>query len=174
MKRQKRKAALKKRQANAAGEQAAKSAGPRKKQLSRRALLENIGYYAVGAAVIGGGGWYFVGNVRAGMAEQDLSRLGNGIPTIVQIHDPQCQSCLALQRETREALSGFEEGSIQYLVANIREEEGRQLANKYGVGHVTLLLFNGRGRQVGVLVGENRSDFLEAEFRRLARKPNAG
>ena len=98
----------------------------------------------------------------------------NGIPTVVQIHDPQCPSCLALQREARKAISELEDGSIQYLVANIREKEGRRLASKHGVGHVTLLLFNGRGRQVGVLVGENRSDFLEAEFRRLVRKSSSG
>ncbi len=174
MKRQKRKSAPKKNPTKGVGERSAKGVRPRKKPLSRRAFVENLGYYAVGAAILGGGGWYFVGSVSAGIAEQDLSRLGNGIPTVVQIHDPQCPSCLALQREARKAISELEDGSIQYLVANIREEEGRRLASKHGVGHVTLLLFNGRGRQVGVLVGENRSDFLEAEFRRLVRKSSSG
>lgn len=174
MKRQKRKTTPRKKQANGTGADAAKSAPRRRKPLNRRAFLENVGYYAAGAAIVGGGGWYFVGSVRAGIAEQDLSRLGNGIPTVVQIHDPQCPSCLALQREARKAISELEDGSIQFLVANIREEEGRRLADKHGVGHVTLLLFNGRGRRVGVLVGENRSDYLVTEFQRLVRKSNPG
>ena len=174
MKRQKRKTTPKKKQAKVAGAEPAEATAPRKRAASRRDLLQNIGYGAIGLGIVGGGGWYFISTVQAGIAEQDLSRLGNGIPTVVQIHDPQCPRCRALQREAREALSELDSDEIQYLVANIRQPEGRALAAAHGVSHVTLLLFNGRGRQVGVLVGENRSDFLEAEFRRLVRKPNAG
>ena len=65
------------------------------------------------AILAGGGGWYLVSEVRATIAEQDLSRIGNGIPAVVQIHDPQCPRCLALQRETRKAMSGFADDELQ-------------------------------------------------------------
>ena len=170
MKRQRRKTATKKRQGNNTGAEPARPAAARKKRLGRRAFLETFGYGALAVGIVGGGSWYLVSSVQASIAEQDLSRLGNGIPTVVQIHDPQCPRCRALQREAREAISAFEDGAIQFLVANIREPEGRQLAAAHGVGHVTLLLFDGRGRRRSVLVGENSSEALVPEFRRLAQR----
>ena len=174
MKRQKRKTATKKKQPTVAGEQPARPAASRNKALGRRAFLETLGYGALGVAIVGGGSWYVVSGVQASIAEQDLSRLGNGIPTVVQTHDPQCPRCRALQREAREAVSEFEDGTIQFLVANIRQPEGRQLAAAHGVGHVTLLLFDGSGRRRGILVGENDSESLSAEFRRLIRRSGSG
>lgn len=173
MKRQKRKTTAKKNKA-IAGTRSLHPTAPRKRAVSRRELLQNIGYGAIAVGVVGGGGWYFVSSVRASFIEQDLSRIGNGIPTVVQIHDPQCPRCRALQREAREAISAFEDGSIQFLVANIRQPEGRRLAAAHGVGHVTLLLFDGRGRRRGVLAGNNQSDYLLSEFRRLIRTSDPG
>lgn len=133
---------------------------------SRRAFLESVGIYgAIGAAVIGGG-WYMIDDVMAKSAEMDLSKIGNGVPTVVQIHDPDCPRCRALQREARDAMAAFDETDLQYVVANIRGVEGRRLANEHGVGHVTLLLLDGDGERRGVLVGENQSTNLEMAFRR--------
>ena len=142
---------------------------PRGAAQRRRRLLQNIAFYAIGAGLLGSGGWYIISDVQAGIAERDLSLLGNGIPTVVQIHDPQCPRCRALQRETRDAISEFEDGTIQYLVADIRQSKGQSFAAKHGVGHITLLLFDGGGRRIGVLAGERKSDGLVEEFRRLIR-----
>ena len=169
MKRQKRKTTPKKNPGTTA---AAPPASSHKKALNRRQFLETLGYAAVGLGVVGGGAWYFVSSVQAGIDERDLSRLGNGMPTVVQIHDPQCPRCRALQREAREAIAAFEDGTIQFLVANIREPEGRQFAAAHGVGHITLVLFDGRGQRRRVLVGENRSEYLVSEFRDLV--PRSG
>ena len=132
---------------------------------SRRHLLRKAAGGAAAIAVIGGGGWYFVADVRATVREEDLSQIGNGIPAVVQIHDPQCPQCLALQREVRAALSAFDDGELQYLVANIRSPEGRGLANAHDVGHVTLLLFDGDGERRRVLAGPDTSEHLEQAFR---------
>jgi len=100
----------------------------------------------------------------------DLDRIGNGIPAVVQIHDPQCPSCIALQRETREAMSDFDESELQYLVANIKSAKGRELANKHQVRHVTLLLFDGNGKRQRTLAGPNSSGYLKSVFKsHLAR-----
>lgn len=167
MKRQKRKATPKKTPATTT---AAQPTSSHKTVVNRRQFLETLGYGAIGVGIVGGGAWYFVSSVQAGFDERDLSRLGNGIPAVVQIHDPQCPRCRALQREAREAISAFADGSIQFLVANIREPEGQQFAALHGVGHITLVLFDGQGQRRRVLVGENRSDYLVSEFRHLVRR----
>ena len=167
MKRQKRKTTPKKSPQTAT---ATPPESSHKKVVNRRQFLETLGYGAIGVGIVGGGAWYFIGSVQAGFDERDFSRLGNGIPTVVQIHDPQCPRCRALQREAREAISTFEDGSIQFLVANIREPEGQQFAATHGVGHITLVLFDGRGQRRRILVGENRSDYLVDEFQHLIRR----
>ena len=142
----------------------AKAAAPGK-TTSRREFLATLSNAGLIVAASGGVGWYLIDEVCATTRENDLTRIGNGIPAVVQIHDPECPRCRALQKEARDAMSGFNENELQYLVANIRLTKGRQLATKHGVGHITLLLFDGKGNRRGVLVGQNTSDYLEDAFR---------
>lgn len=134
--------------------------------MSRRDLIANLQYAAIGAAVLGGGGWFAVGEVCASVRDHDLSRIGQGVPTVVQIHDPQCPQCLALQSETQAALQAFDADELHYVIANIRSAEGRAFARAHGVEHVTLMLFDGEGRPQQVLSGLNQADRLERAFRR--------
>jgi len=131
---------------------------------SRRKFFTTVRNSAIAVAVLGGGGWYLVDTVRATMAEHDLSRLGTGTPAIVQIHDPQCRLCIALQKEARKALDHFDDGQLDYIVANIRTPEGGALAAKYGVSHVTLLLFDAKGNMVEVLNGPRDEKILLSAF----------
>lgn len=124
---------------------------------------------AAGAFGLGGAGWFAVQAVQATAAEMDLSRVGQGKPSIVQIHDPTCPMCTQLQRETRAALSCFEECEIVYLVANINGDEGRQFALQYGVPHVTLLLFDAEGTHVNTLRGVRDSEELKSAFEALRK-----
>ncbi|MEO1293695.1 MAG: hypothetical protein AAFV62_12860 [Pseudomonadota bacterium] len=133
---------------------------------TRRAFLARAQSWGVVAAVGAGGGWLAYSELAQAHREKDLSRIGNGIPTVVQIHDPQCQICMALQAEARAALKEFDESRLQYVVANIRTQPGRALAARHGVGHVTLLLFDGAGTRRETLEGPSTSAALEAAFRR--------
>lgn len=137
---------------------------PSEKTLSRRELFSKFQYGAVATLALGGFGWFMVEEATAMFEENDLTRVGNGIPTIVQIHDPQCPKCVALQRETREALESFDDGQLQYLVANIKRSTGQDFAAAHNVGHVTLLLFDGAGRRRQILVGPNESHYLTNAF----------
>src|SRR6056297_814047 len=92
--------------------------------VSRRTLLGRIGIGAAGVAALGGAGVWGVGHVQAINAEHDLSRVGQGVPVVVQVHDPQCPVCNALQDETRAALREFDAQEVLYLIANIRTPEG--------------------------------------------------
>ncbi|MEH6404921.1 MAG: hypothetical protein V7750_16205 [Sneathiella sp.] len=141
-----------------------------KKALSRRSFFNTMRNGAIAALIVGGGAWFVVDEVMATLDEQDLTKLGNGIPTIVQIHDPQCSQCIALQRETRKALENFENGKLQYLVANIKSDEGRTLAATHGVRHVTLLLFDSKGKRQKILAGPNQSGYLTDVFRQHLEK----
>ncbi len=135
--------------------------------IGRRRFLSLARNGAIGALAVGGVGFLFVRHVQGSMREHDLSRIGNGTPTVVQVHDPQCSLCLALQRQTRQAMKRFDDDEIDYVIANIRSADGRNFAQQYGVPHVTLLLFDANGVHRGTLSGQRRSDELATAFRRI-------
>jgi hypothetical protein len=141
-----------------------------KRGVNRRDFLTNSVLYAGVAAVLGGGGWYFASTVAAEAKEADLSTLGNGVPAIVQIHDPNCPTCNALRREAREAACSFGENELQFKVANLQTKEGRELAGRHGVGKITLLMFDGDGTMRLVLPGLSQAENLKPAFRRHVAK----
>lgn len=140
------------------------------KDSGRRDFLRLARNGAIGLAAVGGIGLFFVQKVRGSIHEHDLSRVGNGTPTIVQIHDPQCPLCVALQRETRDVLGEFDENELDYVVANIRSTEGSGFASRHAVPHVTLLLFDGTGQLKATLRGQRQSRELKVAFRQLLRE----
>lgn len=138
-------------------------AAPKK---TRREVLRLFPMGLVGVAAIGGAGYFGFSAVRAGAAQYDLSRVGAGKPSIVQIHDPQCPTCTALQRETRKALADFGECDLVYLVANIRTGAGHEFAQKHLVPHVTILMFDGDGNLQTTLRGMRQEEELRRAFER--------
>lgn len=94
----------------------------------------------------------------------DLSVVGQGTPTIVQIHDPSCRLCRRLQKNTLEALDTVSD--IHYRVADITTKEGFEFQSRYNVPHVTLLLFNENGRRVDTIQGVTPVDTLIQRFKR--------
>ena len=134
---------------------------------TRRDILRKARNAAIGIFVVGGGGIVLARGVSGTLEEQDLSRVENGMPTIVQIHDPQCSLCRGLQRQTRTALKHFDDGALDYVVANIRTAEGSRFAAQHGVQHVTLLLFDSEGTLQTVLQGQRHHRQLRDAFQRL-------
>ncbi|WP_300062038.1 hypothetical protein [uncultured Roseobacter sp.] len=133
---------------------------------SRRNVMKLLRNGVIGAAVVGGGGYVALGSFRAYAAEHDLSRLGQGKPAIVQVHDPQCPTCTALQKQTRKALKQFGECDLVYLIADINTPEGQAFAVRHGVGNVTLLLFDGGGGLQQTVQGLQSRDQLLPIFQR--------
>lgn len=130
----------------------------------RRAFMARSGQILIGAAVIGGGSVFAVSAVRATAREQDITRIGQGVPTVVQIHDPGCSLCTALQKETRKALKGFDPTELDYVVANIRTNEGGAFALEHGQPHVTLMLMDPDGTPVQILSGPQDRNHLRRVF----------
>jgi len=135
----------------------------------RRRFLNKMAWIGGGIVVLGGATLFGARSVRAKVAERDLTRLGQGVPTVVQVHDPQCPTCNALQSQTRKALKGFGQDKLQYLVADIKTREGQSFAGRFGVPHVTLLLFDGEGNLVETLQGMRQASELRPSFERLAQ-----
>jgi len=161
MKRKNRKSKIRKN-----GKQAGTAAiQPNSEPVGRRAFLDFVRSWGVVTVAVAGGGWYLVDDFVSTFQELDLSKIGNGIPAVVQIHDPECPRCRELQREARDAMGSFGGGELQYLVANIRQDAGRDMAAKYGVGNVTLLLFDADGKRQDTLVGITPSERLVSSFR---------
>ncbi|WP_299502880.1 thioredoxin family protein [uncultured Roseobacter sp.] len=132
---------------------------------TRRDVFKLARNGAIAAAAVAGGGYFAVGSFRAYAAEHDLTRLGQGKPVVVQVHDPQCPTCTALQKQARKALKGFGECDLVYLIADITTPEGRAFAVQHGVGNVTLLLFDGAGGLHQTVQGLHNSDQLDAIFK---------
>ena len=121
-------------------------------------LLRNL---AIATPVLGVAGFFTVRSVQATIREGDLTKVGQGVPSVVQIHDPSCQLCAALQNQSRRALKAFDKDSYRFLVANIRTDDGSAFAAKYRVPHVTLLLFDKKGEMTQVVRGPIDQDALE-------------
>lgn len=134
----------------------------------RRTFLSRSGQIVIGAAVIGGGSVFAVSAVRATAREQDISRIGQGVPTVVQVHDPGCSLCTALQRETRKALKGFDPNELDYVVANVKTDEGGAFALAHGQPHVTLMLMDPEGTPVQILSGPQDREVLREIFEDFA------
>jgi hypothetical protein len=136
--------------------------------LSRRAFLSRARNGAIATLALGGTGWWALSSFRSHAAAHDLTRIGQGTPTIVQIHDPTCSLCTALQRQTRRALKCFD-NEITYLIADIRTPEGAAYASLHGQRHVTLMLLDGEARVTNTLHGVRTKDELKPYFETLVR-----
>lgn len=155
MKKQSRKPA--KKRSNAANSGSASGAKPK----NRRDVLKMLRTGAVVLPVLGVAGYFSLQAVNASIKEADLTQIGGGTLSVVQIHDPQCPLCKTLQRQTRSALKAFDEDEFTFLVANIKKPSGAEFAAKYGAPHVTLLLFDRRGDMVQIVRGPIESDRLD-------------
>lgn len=139
-------------------------AASRAKQASAISRRSVLGGGAVGSALVLGGGFWGVSSFGTYAAEHDLSRVGQGAPAIVQVHDPQCPTCTALQKQTRRALKDFDACGLTYLVADIKTPEGAAFARRYNAPHVTLLLFDGAGDLKRTVRGLHDSPHLAEVF----------
>jgi len=104
--------------------------------------------------------------VQKSEIEHDLSVLGNGTPTVVQIHDPNCPMCQQLKSNLGKVKGEFKD-DIQFKTANIKTKKGRRFATKYNVPHVTLLFFDKQGKRVNTLQGVSTPDAIKSGLNSL-------
>ena len=131
---------------------------------ARRDVLKLARNGAIGLGLASVTGFFAVRTVQATLHERDLTRLSDGKLTVVQIHDPSCSMCNALQKSTRAALDCFGECEIQYLIADIKTTEGQVFAQQYGVPHVTLMLFDKDAQNTATYNGVREKEELKRIF----------
>ena len=141
--------------------QATRVEEPEEKKVSRREMLLWSKWTAAGVVALGAGGTLLSNAVVVAAAEHNLARVGQGMPSVVQVHDPQCPMCTQPRRATRKAMVQFDESAFVYLIADINKPEGRAFARKYNVPHVTLLLFDAEGEHMQTLQGVKTNNELE-------------
>ena len=135
---------------------------PARGKRKRRELLRLAVALLIVVPVIGGALAAFKHNYDV---THDLSVIGKGIPTVVQIHDPGCRLCQQLRRNASAAADSMD-GHLLFRVADISTPIGRRLQQRYQVPHVTLLLFDGNGELRRVLEGVKSEALLKHTFSR--------
>ncbi|MEM9605748.1 MAG: hypothetical protein AAGA11_23040 [Pseudomonadota bacterium] len=130
--------------------------------ISRRKLLG--GGVALVAGGLGAAGLHAYDTNQRTL--HDLSVVGNGVPAIVQVHDPGCRLCRRLKAATTEALEAYD--GINYRLADVTRPEGKAVQDRFNVPHVTLLYFNGRGEMIhstnGTLPADRIAEDIEVMF----------
>lgn len=139
----------------------------RKSEARPKLRMRTLKRWGIGLAVMLLVGTALAFYAQLAAEERDLSVIGNGAPTVVQVLDSDCHLCRQLQRNAKSALRPYND-EVQWRVANIGTNEGRLFANRHGVSHVTLVLFDEQGRRVQTISGVQSTDELEPIFGRLA------
>jgi hypothetical protein len=129
---------------------------------SRRKFLEKA--ITIGGVILVSGVGYAAYRIRSNNI-YDLDVIGNGSFTVVQIHDPGCDSCKMLLANVESIHSEFKD--IQFRVVNILYEDGAKFANQYNAKKTTLLIFNPDGELIDKLEGIFPPDNLRKRFLKL-------
>ena len=132
-----------------------------KKSKGRRRLVTGIFAILVLAGLSATG----IASLKKGWEqERDLDVIGNGKPTIVQVHDTSCKLCRTLKKNTELALTKHFADKFQYRIADINTSKGRKFQRNHEVSHVTLVLFDGGGKRRMTLSGVKESGELQRYF----------
>ena len=98
----------------------------------------------------------------------DLTVIGKGKPAAVQIFDPNSVSSLDLMQAFNSARGEYE-GRIEFLLADLNSDSGKQFAQTHGVGSNTLVLFAADGTKLSTVSGPQDADTLKKLFKQAFR-----
>lgn len=99
---------------------------------------------------------------------RDLSVIGSGTATVVQIHDRTCPICTSLLNSVQAVRRDFDDDELLVRVAELHTEAGAAFARRYDAGRVTLLYFDAQGNLVDRQSGDQHPDVLRERFARHA------
>lgn len=135
---------------------------------TRRSWLQRCIRYSLGLATLAGvsSGAFAYKQYYENL--HDLSVVGNGVATVVQVHDVNCRYCQRLRSNVRAVSPKFEEDQLQIRIADIGTSEGAAFASLYSSQHVTLLFFDKRGHLIQRMQGVSSEEEIERAFRQLA------
>jgi thioredoxin-like negative regulator of GroEL len=138
----------------------------KKRVINWKNTIQQSAFYVVLCALIVGTFLIYSNNNKI---QYDLSVIGNGTPTVVQIHDHNCQLCRQLKSNLDNVKKDYAE-DIQFKTANILAKKGASFAQQYQVAHVTLLFFNKQGQRVDTLQGVSSKEDIRTALERLTKQ----
>jgi thioredoxin-like negative regulator of GroEL len=138
----------------------------KKRAINWKNVIQKSTFYLVLCALIIGTFLIYSNNTKA---EYDLSVIGNGTPTVVQIHDHNCRLCRQLKSNLDDVKKDFSD-KVQFKTANILAKKGAEFAQKHQVAHVTLLFFNKKGQRANVLQGVSSKDEIRSALEQLIKQ----
>ena len=95
---------------------------------------------------------------------RDLSVIGNGVPTLVQVYDRGCSECRSLRSKAQRATRTFGD-QVQFRLADRSTGDGALLASSEGVGHLTLLYYSSDGRLLHTQGDPESADRIREQLR---------
>lgn len=142
-------------------QKAKKASEANQSTLSRRKfILIPAAVAAIGVAAVG------INAYETNQRElHDLSVIGNGTPTVVQIHDQTCQICMRLKKITKTITN--DDDRVQYRIADISSKKGRAFQQQYNQTKTTLLYFDSKGKHVHTTNGLQDADNIQASIENL-------
>ncbi len=130
---------------------------------TRREIKKAI-WLVAGALVLALGSAVAISAYKKNWAEaHDLSVIGKGTPTIVQVHDPKCPKCKKLMSNTKIALRDYDDKFV-FKIADITTPQGQRIQREHDARIISLLIFNGRGELKRRISGVKDPDVLDIEF----------
>lgn len=93
----------------------------------------------------------------------DLSVVGQGVPTVVQVHDPACPVCVDLRANVESVIGDFSREQLLLRYADLQTRDGADFGRRHDAGRVTLLFFSGDGE----LVARHTGLLTPADLRRV-------
>lgn len=95
----------------------------------------------------------------------DLSRIGQGRPAIVLIHNKEAVYSLELMTLLNRVRPDYED-RVEFLAVDSATESGRRFAGQYGVDDSLALLLDGKGMRLAVIDGVRDETALRAAIDR--------
>ena len=129
-------------------------------------LLKRLAIFLVISAVLISSFIIYLNNQKE---QQDLSVIGNGKATVVQIHNPSCRLCRQLKGNL-DAVKGDFVNHVQFKTTMIVKQEGRAFADHHGVEHITLLFFDKQGKRVNTIEGVSSKTEIKNALESLVNK----
>ncbi len=150
---------------SAAGE--ARKRAARKKRLLTKKQLRLLATASLVVLVVAVGSVAVFAFQRGQEEMYDLSRVGTGVPAVVQVHDFTCPVCTELRETVKGIEDEFDESELLIRIADVHTHEGLAFAARYTTARrATLLFINGNGELVDVRSGEGSAAVLRERFQR--------
>ena len=99
--------------------------------------------------------------------QRDLSVIGTGIPTLIQVHDESCPNCRQLLSSVKAVIHEFPD--LQFKIADLKSHKGSKFATRHQAHKVTLIYFDAHGKKIDVVSGLQTKNEVRSFIKRMYR-----